>query len=209
MPPQGRGIGKPAEIADGAAAAQYLFGTSGSILERLPAGKGCPIGRQDRGLSVPHFARSTELLRRRTNPGSAPRILFHVSVYKRILDFGYPSPFFWGQPVVLSHYAFSFPLQQYSATQLPAVASIKSPSSLPGFRGPAHGVARACRIARSPPCRTETRPGLGLAERSPGKISAKRESAAAASLESLAAATMKSWITFPARSTRSTATPQR
>ena len=40
MPPQGRGIGKPAEIADGAAAAQYLFGTSGSILERLPAGKG-------------------------------------------------------------------------------------------------------------------------------------------------------------------------
>ena len=35
MPPQGRGVGKPAEIADGAAAAQYLFGTSGSILERL------------------------------------------------------------------------------------------------------------------------------------------------------------------------------
>ena len=44
------------------------------------------------------------------------------------------------------------------------------------------------------------------------KISVKRESAAAASLEPLAAATMKSWITvqrFSARSTRSTATPQR
>ena len=34
--------------------------------------------------------------------------------FKKLLDFGYPSPFFWGQPVVLS-----FPLQQYSANQLP------------------------------------------------------------------------------------------
>ena len=60
---------------------------------------------------------------------------------------------------------------------LPAVAPIKSPSSRPGSRGscrPAHGVARACRIARSPLCRTETRPGLGLGERSPGNLGKAR-----------------------------------
>jgi hypothetical protein len=39
MPPEVRGAGKPAESADGAAAAQHLFGTSGSILERLQLGK--------------------------------------------------------------------------------------------------------------------------------------------------------------------------
>jgi hypothetical protein len=41
------------------------------------------------------------------------------------------------------------------------------------------------------------------------KISPKREFAVAISPESLAAATMKPWITFPAPSTRSTETPHR
>jgi hypothetical protein len=36
-------------------------------------------------------------------------LLFYISFYKEVLDFGYSSAFLWGQSVVLFHYAFSFP----------------------------------------------------------------------------------------------------
>jgi len=80
---------------------------------------------------------------------------------------------------------------------LPAVAPIKSPSSRPGSFLPARSWCRSslsnCSITTVQDGNASgSWSGRSLAR----KISAKRESAAAASLESLAAATMKSWITF-------------
>jgi hypothetical protein len=74
------------------------------------------------------------------------------------------------QASIRGHLTDRFPILKDAASSIGSRGSkVRARSGYRGFCRPAHGVARACQIARSPPRRTETRPGLGLRERSPRK----------------------------------------